>query len=374
MGNRKPNLANLLAFLPPQEQFTPDMLLNPSAQATPQMQAQPQAEPLSMVNQINRSQTGSNASPQLSYGQQSDQAYYKLMQDRAEQVQAAQKQMQELQNQQPSSFREADLSTLLAYGDQLTGSRLAQNYKAPTAAQERKAMIERLRGEVTKSQQGIAEDQLAYLKMKAQEEKDRMSEQRMMAKINKKAEGTSDFEKAYSKNLGSAFSEYTTKDRPMIIANIEKVDEALDLLGSGKVKGQTSYVPDIALGITSPSTITARDNIRSAIQDTLRPTLGAQFTENEGKRIMALAYNENLSPEINKQRAQKLKDVLATKVQFQDDLLSYIRSNGGSDAGFPYQRYGMVKSGQAQTVSNKNESSGSVMSFEDFKKANGLVE
>jgi hypothetical protein len=181
MGNRKPNIANLLAFLPPQEQFSPDMLLDPNAQ----VQAPPQAQqPLTMVNQINRSQTSSNASPQLGYGQQFDQAFYKQMQDRAMQDQALQKQMQELQSQKPNAFKEADLSTLLAYGDQLSGSRLAQNYKAPTAAQERKAMIEKLRGEVTKSQQGIADDQLAYLKMKAQEEKDRMSEQRMMARLN----------------------------------------------------------------------------------------------------------------------------------------------------------------------------------------------
>lgn len=353
MGNRKPNLANLLAFLPPQEQFSPDMLLAPNAQAEPQQQ--PQGQPLSMVNQINRSQTSSNASPQLGYGQQFDQAFYKQMQDRASQQEAAQKQMQELQTQQPNSFKEADLSTLLAYGDQLTGSRLAQNYKAPTAAQERKAMIEKLRGEVTKSQQGIADDQLAYLKMKAQEEKDRMSEQRMMARMGGSGK-PSEFEKSYSRKLGTSFSEYTTKDRPMIIANIDKVDEAINLMDSGKVIGQTTYTPDMYLGLKSPSTVIARDNIKSAIQDTLRPTLGAQFTENEGKRIMALAYDENLGPEINRQRAQKLKDVLSTKVQFQDDLLSYIRANNGSDAGFPYQNYGMVKVGGPTAPGTKTSS------------------
>ena len=78
------------------------------------------------------------------------------MQDRNSQVLAQQQQMQELQNQQPNAFKEADLTSLLAYGDYLTGSKSAQAYKAPTAAQERKAMIEKLRGEVTKSQQALS--------------------------------------------------------------------------------------------------------------------------------------------------------------------------------------------------------------------------
>lgn len=181
MGNRKPNLQNLLAFLPPQEQFSPEMLMMPNTQ----VQVSPQVKnPVSMVNEINRAQTRQTSSPQLNYTQQLDQAFFKQMQDREAKAQAAQGQMQELQAQPSNSFREADLSTLLAYGDQLTGSRLAQGYKAPTAAQERKAMIEKLRGEVTKSQQGIADDQLAYLKMKAQEESDKLREQRMMARLS----------------------------------------------------------------------------------------------------------------------------------------------------------------------------------------------
>jgi len=366
MGNRKPNLANLLAFLPPQEQFTPDMLLNPNAQSMPQMQAQPQAEPLSMVNQINRSQTSSNASPQLGYGQQFDQAFYKQMQDRAEQDQALQKQMQELQSQKPNAFREADLSTLLAYGDQLSGSRLAQNYKAPTAAQERKAMIEKLRGEITKSQQSMGDDQLAYLKQKAQEQRDVASEKRMLAKLGgaQKSVGWDaadrDFAKEYSDwNLQGGYK--TAEEQAQKLEQAAQALKQNPSLSGGNLR----FMPEFMRERFAQQSFALQQAVESAVQGTLKLNLGGQFTEKEGANVLKRTFNPNLPVEANiKQMEATAREIRQRAVA--KDQASKAFLQGGTVRGFSPQN--LMKN--TITVSNGKE----VLEIEPSDLQNALTD
>lgn len=158
-----------------------------------------------------------------------------------------------------------------------------------------------------------------------------------------KQQPSSVFEKKKMEKLAAAGVDYITKDRDQYLNNINKIDNAIDILNkdnvmtSGRIVGR---LPDFA---RTESSITARENIQSAIQETLRPTLGAQFTEKEGERIMNLQYNENLDEAENKKRAQELKRFIEKKVKFSDDLYSYIEEKG-SDKGFPYEKYGMKKS------------------------------
>lgn len=158
-----------------------------------------------------------------------------------------------------------------------------------------------------------------------------------------KQQPSSVFEKKKMEKLAAAGVDYITKDRDQYLNNINKIDNAIDILNkdnvmtSGRVVGR---LPDFA---RTESSITARENIQSAIQETLRPTLGAQFTEKEGERIMNLQYNENLDEAENKKRATELKKFIEKKVKFSDDLYSYIEEKG-SDKGFPYEKYGMKKS------------------------------
>jgi hypothetical protein len=150
------------------------------------------------------------------------------------------------------------------------------------------------------------------------------------------------FEKKKMEKLAAAGVDYITKDRDQYLNNINKIDNAIGILDKDNVMTSGRFVgrlPDFA---RTESSITARENIQSAIQETLRPTLGAQFTEREGERIMNLQYNENLDESENKKRALELKKFIEKKVKFSDDLYSYIEEKG-SDKGFPYEKYGMKK-------------------------------
>jgi len=177
-------------------------------------------------------------------------------------------------------------------------------------------------------------------KIKESEAKARMYESKAKQSTQ---QPSSVFEKKKMEKLAAAGVDYITKDRDQYLNNINKIDNAIDILDKDNIMTSGRFVgrlPDFA---RTESSITARENIQSAIQETLRPTLGAQFTEREGERIMNLQYNENLDESENKKRALELKKFIEKKVKFSDDLYSYIEEKG-TDKGFPYEKYGMKRS------------------------------
>ena len=116
------------------------------------------------------------------------------------------------------------------------------------------------------------------------------------------------------------------------VKNFERIEGAIKKLNepgelsSRVVLGNLPFgLSDAALETFTPETAAVRDEIRGAIQGTLRETLGAQFTEQEGKAIFNRAYNPIFSDKENARRAGlELKflkgqvDVMKQAVQFFD--------------------------------------------------------
>lgn len=162
------------------------------------------------------------------------------------------------------------------------------------------------------------------------------------------------FEKEQNKALGKQSAQYFATDRDQLISNSDKVTSAIDLINqapSGAVSGSMrGLLPDSIRAATNPEALIVQQSIQSAITDTLRPTLGAQFTEKEGERIMNLQYDPRLPPEENKRRAQELKSVIDRKVQATDALYDHL-GKGGKLSDFNFDKYGMRASGETPTSS-----------------------
>lgn len=83
---------------------------------------------------------------------------------------------------------------------------------------------------------------------------------------------------------------------------VKKLSKNPDLSG-----GITSKIPglrsDVLQEELNPEGIAVRDQVRNAIQTTLRETLGAQFTQQEGEAIFNRAFNPRLSAAENAKRA-----------------------------------------------------------------------
>lgn len=164
------------------------------------------------------------------------------------------------------------------------------------------------------------------------------------------------FQESKARHFAASAVEWANKDRPQLLSNLEKLDHAVGILASdqdvsGAVRGR---LPDVVRAYTHPNALIARDNVRSAIVDTLRPTLGAQFTQVEGERIQNLAFDASLPQQENLRRARALREVMARKIAMSDALYAHLEANGGSDAGFDYGRWGMEKTVTSGTTPQKD--------------------
>lgn len=180
-----------------------------------------------------------------------------------------------------------------------------------------------------------------------------------IAKLNRKptdANKGSIYKKAKMTAFGKGAAEFYQSTRPQLLANVPKIDKALkimednlDLTGSVTNK----LIGDTFLKFRDEEAYNAQQNMQSAITDTLRPTLGAQFTEKEGERIMNLTFDPAVSTKENTRRAIALKKVIANKIKFGDDFYKHLEQYG-NDEGFDYSAYGMTKDLNSEASPEKN--------------------
>lgn len=299
--------------------------------------------------------------------------YTALLKQRETNINELQDKLSAAEGRDISWDQKINLQPIAAAFDSIYGSNMARGISAPIAEKAKAHEVEALRNALGKEQGGLVDDQYNLSRLMVEDQRtremasqrsqekdaDRALRERLAKLAGAKGSAPSPFEKKKQEALGKGAAEWITKDRDTFASNLNKVDKALELLSQGKNLSApgTQAIPDFIRKQTNPDAIVARDSMQSAIQDTLRPTLGAQFTENEGKRIMALAYNEGLGDKENARRAAQLKEIIQRKIEATDALYAYLQANNGSDAGFPYEKYNMRKVGSA-TTSAKPQAAG----------------
>lgn len=108
--------------------------------------------------------------PMRDYEAEISDLYRQGMDRRSSDVEGLQGQLSNL-GDRPSGFNSLDLSPLAAFVDSTTGSNLSQGIKAPTHAKEydqKKALLQQA---LSQGQDRLSDDQLGFLKMKADERK-----------------------------------------------------------------------------------------------------------------------------------------------------------------------------------------------------------
>ena len=118
----------------------------------------------------------------------------------------------------------------------------------------------------------------------------------------KRVEGKTEGQKSLDKTYAKAYDDWTSTGKPSLEKNLSLLENSkAKLLKEEKASFGTSgrlygRLPDV---LKSESAIVLRDDVRKAAQASLKATLGAQFTEKEGERIMRMSYDETLSPTAN---------------------------------------------------------------------------
>lgn len=114
------------------------------------------------------------------------------------------------------------------------------------------------------------------------------------------------------------------------IQQINVLKGVLDALESGEIQtGVTKgLLPDWALAISDPKSLQARNEVAGIVQQTLRETLGAQFTEKEGENLLRRAWDLRQSTEVNIKNTRRLLEKAMSFSEEKMKQLQYFQTNG----------------------------------------------
>lgn len=114
--------------------------------------------------------------------------------------------------------------------------------------------------------------------------------------------------KAADVDIGKNYSAYVTEGgQAGLDSNIAEITEVLNQLKTGvkKTRNFASFIPtDYAQKLFNEDALALQSRMHKAIQSSLRATLGSQFTQEEGNRILNNTFDPKLSTEINIQRLE----------------------------------------------------------------------
>lgn len=122
---------------------------------------------------------------QPTYSKQFDDAFHESMDLRKEDLEALKRKLAETQGAKPTGFAALDLKPFAGFADYLTGSRTAQNFGEPKAVERHMAEMDKLEKAIRADSNSVSDDQLNYLKLKAQEEQYKQRESAAEARLAK---------------------------------------------------------------------------------------------------------------------------------------------------------------------------------------------
>ena len=138
-------------------------------------------------------------------------------------------------------------------------------------------------------------------------------------------------QKTLDAEFGKKFLAWEGGERQQTDQNLKNLSAKLDILISGdkNVSGPIlGQVPEGNRAITNPDSVAFIGDIRDVVFQSLRATLGAQFTEKEGERLVAAAFDARLSEEENYKRLQRLVEKIENTKTSMENMSTYFSNNG----------------------------------------------
>jgi hypothetical protein len=137
-------------------------------------------------------------------------------------------------------------------------------------------------------------------------------------------------EKGIDQEFSKIAVDYTTKGQAQIEANLENLIEKINILKEGKINVSgpgMGLLPDSAKGIFFPKAASYIGDIRDIVFQSLREKLGAQFTEREGDRLVAAAFNSYLDEDLNIARLERLYTTIVEAAKAKEEAILYFNEN-----------------------------------------------
>ena len=152
------------------------------------------------------------------------------------------------------------------------------------------------------------------------------SQEEGITQQRQKAGGTA-ADEAFAKDY-NAFMQGGAQDSAKQLAQLQDVATELAKPGANLTGPYLGRVPDAIKSVTNPKSIAMRERVEEVVQRSLRAILGAQFTEKEGERLIARAYNPSQPESENAIRVGRLLNQLQQAYQAKQSAARYFETNG----------------------------------------------
>jgi hypothetical protein len=150
-----------------------------------------------------------------------------------------------------------------------------------------------------------------------------------------KSEGGLDLtplQKDIDKKFATTAESWLSKDAAQVDANIMNLEDKIGIIErgeadvSGKLIGITPEFLQPFVGQTEAKAFLG--DVRDIVFQSLKEKLGAQFTEKEGDRLVAAAYDPSLPEELNAKRLRRLLAVVKTMKASKEGMIDFYNKEG----------------------------------------------
>jgi len=143
-------------------------------------------------------------------------------------------------------------------------------------------------------------------------------------------ESLTPFQKKLDESFATDAIEWSSGGGQDMVSQLAQLEPVITALENGEpITGlSVALQPDLMLALTNPNALSSRDNVESVVQRNLRTILGAQFTEKEGERLIARAYNPKLNPEENARRLRRLFMQMSESAKEKQSMVDFATNNG----------------------------------------------
>lgn len=177
----------------------------------------------------------------------------------------------------------------------------------------------------------VRDDQQALAREKLKSEQDLKKAMLAMQAEKNQTKAFTPGQQALDKSFAKEYDDWTSGGEAAVDKNLQRLKEAQAKLA--KVKDDTFGTSGPLTGrlpnfLRSEESKTIEQDVRAAAQGALRATLGAQFTEKEGERIMNAAYDPTLSPEANMKKIDLAIQELESSKLAKNAKAAHFEQNG----------------------------------------------
>jgi len=131
--------------------------------------------------------------------------------------------------------------------------------------------------------------------------------------------------------FGQDAVDYLGGGQAQIQANIDNLKNKIKILKSGElnVSGpMVGNIPESVQSFVNPAALSFIGDIRDIVFQSLREKLGAQFTEREGDRLVAAAFDQRLPEAENIKRLERLLKTIEGAASSKEDMIAHYRKKG----------------------------------------------